>query len=62
MTPALLHIYETWCCLNALSGSKRTTLTVLSRACGLREWECYCRVVGLRRRGLAPISISGLVA
>jgi len=44
-----LHVYETYHAYRACYGRK-PTLAQLARACGLKQWQCYCRVAELRRR------------
>ena len=49
---ALLHVYETARAYRAYYGHK-PTLKQLARACGLKRWQTYNVLVGLRRRGMA---------
>jgi hypothetical protein len=51
MTPRLLQLYETLHAWRACHGCL-PTLAELERACGLKQWQTYCGLVGLRARGL----------
>ena len=43
------HLYEATFAWRARYG-RPPTLAELARACGLKEWQCYAALVGLRRR------------
>ncbi len=59
MNDRLLQLYETTFAWRACYG-RSPTLAELARACGLKEWQCYAALVGLRRRvGRAAVRVTG---
>lgn len=61
MSNEFLHIYECYHAYRACYGRK-PRLHELARACGLKEWQCYAQLAGLRKWGLARGRNSGRVA
>lgn len=51
MDSRLLQLYETTFAWRACYGHL-PTLCELARACGLKQWQTYAALVGLRARGL----------